>query len=118
MSDNTFHATGSFPGTRLRRNRSDDFTRRLVSENSLCVDDLIWPVFVVEGTAERQAVASMPGVERLSIDLLTDAVGEAASLGIPAVAVFPMTDPAKKTPDAVEAINSDNLICRAVAAIK
>jgi len=118
LSDNTFHATGSFPGTRLRRNRSDDFTRRLVSENSLCVDDLIWPVFVVEGTAERQAVASMPGVERLSIDLLTDAVGEAASLGIPAVAVFPMTDPAKKTPDAVEAINSDNLICRAVAAIK
>ena len=102
----------------MRRNRRDDWNRRLVAENRLSVDDLIWPVFVVEGTAERQAVASMPGVERLSIDLLTDAVGEAASLGIPAVAVFPMTDPAKKTPDAVEAINSDNLICRAVAAIK
>jgi porphobilinogen synthase len=90
----------------------------MVSENSLQTDDLIWPVFVVEGSGQRQPIASMPGVDRLSIDLLCDAVGEAADLGIPAVAVFPCTDPALKTPDAAEAVNPDNLVCRTVAAIK
>ena len=109
---------GSFPGTRMRRNRGDDFSRRMVSENVLTANDLIWPVFVLEGDKKRESVASMPGVERLSIDLLVDAVGEAAGLGIPAIALFPNTDPSLKTPDAEEAYNSDNLICRAVRAVK
>jgi len=109
---------GAFPGTRLRRNRGDEFSRRLMAENVLTTNDLIWPVFAIEGKAERQAIGSMPGVERLSIDLLVEAVGEAYGLGIPAVAVFPNTDPALRTPDAKEAINPDNLVCRSVQAIK
>jgi len=110
--------TGDFPGTRLRRNRRDQWSRRLVAENSLTTADLIWPVFVTEGSNSRAEVASMPGVYRLSIDLLVQAVGDAKALGIPAVALFPQTDPATKTPDAREAYNPDNLICRAVRAIK
>ena len=110
--------TGDFPGTRLRRNRRDQWSRRLVAENSLTTADLIWPVFVTEGSNSRAEVASMPGVYRLSIDLLVQAVGDAKALGIPAVALFPQTDPAAKTPDAREAYNPDNLICRAVRAIK
>jgi porphobilinogen synthase len=109
---------GRFPATRMRRNRRYDWSRRLVSENRLTVDDLIWPVFIHEGQNLREAVPSMPGVDRLSIDLLVDAVGEAVELGIPAVALFPATDPSKKTPEAEEALNSDNLVCRAVRAVK
>jgi porphobilinogen synthase len=109
---------GAFPGTRLRRNRGDEFSRRMVRENVLTTNDLILPMFVIEGKAERQAVASMPGVERLSIDLLVEAVGEAAELGIPAIALFPYTDNSLKTPDAKEAVNPDNLVCRAVRAVK
>jgi porphobilinogen synthase len=90
----------------------------LVCEHRLSVDDLIWPVFVREGDGQREAVASMPGVERLSVDLLVDAVGGAVELGIPAVAIFPVTDPAKKTPDGDEATNPENLVCRAVRAVK
>jgi porphobilinogen synthase len=82
------------------------------------VQDLIWPVFIHEGPEDRVAVPSMPGVERLSLNLLIDAVGEAAELGIRAVALFPATDPDKKTDDAVEAVNPDNLVCRAVRAVK
>jgi porphobilinogen synthase len=111
-------AFGSFPRTRLRRLRRDDWTRRLVAETRLTTDDLIWPCFVVEGDMERQEVASMPGVERLSIDLLVEAAGEAKDLGIPAVALFPYIDPSLKTPDGREAVNPENLICRAVRAIK
>jgi porphobilinogen synthase len=107
-----------FPATRMRRNRRYDWSRRLVSEHHLTVDDLIWPVFIHEGQNLREAVPSMPGVDRLSIDLLVDAVGEAVELGIPAVALFPATDPSKKTPEAEEALNSDNLVCRAVRAVK
>ncbi|CAA7617766.1 porphobilinogen synthase [Magnetospirillum sp. UT-4] len=107
-----------FPRTRLRRTRRFDWSRRLVAETRLSVDDLIWPLFVVEGTGVRQPVASMPGVERLSIDLLVEAVRQAADLGIPAVAVFPSVDPALKTPDAAEAVNPGNLVCRAVRAVK
>jgi porphobilinogen synthase len=109
---------GAFPATRMRRNRGDDFSRRLISENVLTANDLIWPVFVLDGDNRREAVASMPGVDRLSIDLLVDAVGEAVDLGIPAVAVFPNTDPSLKTPDAKEAVNPENLVCRAVRAVK
>jgi len=109
---------GAFPTTRLRRNRGDDFSRRLVSENVLSASDLIWPVFVLDGDNRREAVSSMPGVERLSIDLMIDAVGEAADLGILAVAVFPNTDPSLKTPGAEESFNGENLVCRAVRALK
>ena len=107
-----------FPRTRMRRNRRDDWSRRLVAETSLSVNDLIWPLFVVEGSGVRQEVASMPGVFRLSIDLLCEAARQAADLGIPAVAVFPSVDAALKTPDAAEAVNPDNLVCRAVRAVK
>jgi porphobilinogen synthase len=109
---------GSFPNTRLRRNRRTDWSRRLVAEHRLTVDDLIWPMFVHEGEDLREKVPSMPGVERLSIDLLVEAVGEAQQLGIPAVAVFPVTPPARKSPEAEEAVNPNNLVCRAVRAIK
>ena len=90
----------------------------MVRENSLSVDDLIWPLFIFDGENQRESVPSMPGVERLSIDLIVKAAGEAKSLGIPAIAVFPNTDPALKTPDAKEAFNDQNLVCRAVRAIK
>jgi porphobilinogen synthase len=89
-----------------------------VAETNLSVDDLIWPVFVVEGNGIRQEIGSMPGVNRFSIDLLVEAVREAADLGIPAIAIFPSVDAALKTPDAREATNPDNLVCRAVRAVK
>jgi porphobilinogen synthase len=113
-----FLPPAAFPRTRLRRPRRDEWSRRLVSEHRLSVDDLIWPVFVVEGHGIRQPIASMPGVERLSIDLLVEAARMTADLGIPAIAVFPSVEPALKTPDAKEAVNPDNLVCRAVAAVK
>ncbi len=109
---------GSFPTTRLRRNRRDDWNRRLVAESRLGPEDLILPVFVVEGENRREPVASMPGVDRLSCDLLADAVGEALDLRIPAIAIFPEVDPALKTPDAAEAVNQENLVCRAIRAVK
>ena len=87
-------------------------------ENQLTVDDLIWPVFVQEGTGQRTPISSMPGVERLSIDLLVEAVKKAAALKIPAVAIFPATDPALKNESATEAVNPHNLVCRAVRALK
>jgi len=108
----------SFPRTRLRRNRKDDWSRRLVREHKLSADDLIWPVFVHEGQDLRTPINAMPGVARLSIDLLCEAVREAESLGIPAIAVFPVIDAAKKSDDGREAENPDNLVCRAVRAIK
>ncbi|ACY16423.1 porphobilinogen synthase [Haliangium ochraceum] len=108
----------SYPHTRMRRNRASDWSRRLVRENALSTDDLIWPVFVCEGDSTRERVGSMPGVERLSIDLLTEAAAEAKELGIPALALFPVTPADKKTPDGEEAKNPDNLVCRAVRAVK
>jgi porphobilinogen synthase len=102
----------------MRRLRRHDWSRRLVRESSLSVDDLIWPLFVCDGRAAREPVSSMPGVDRLSIDLLVERVGEAAALGIPAVALFPATDPALKTAECEEAVNPDNLVCRAVRAVK
>ena len=107
-----------FPATRLRRNRKANWSRRLVAENTLSPADLIWPLFIAEGKAQRLAVASMPGVERLSIDLAVEAAHEAAKLGIPALALFPFTDPKLRTDDAREAFNPDNLVCRATRAIK
>ncbi len=113
-----FLPDAQYPRTRLRRTRRHDWARRLVAETRLSVDDLIWPLFVVEGTQIRQEVASMPGVARLSVDLLVEAAKRATDVGIPAIAVFPSVDPSLKTPDAREAVNPDNLVCRAVSAIK
>ncbi len=107
-----------FPSTRMRRVRQFDFTRRMVAEHRLSVDDLIWPVFVQEGSGKKTPIASMPGQFRYSIDELTIAVTEARDLGIPAVAIFPETDPEKKTDDAAEATNPDNLVCRTVQHLK
>lgn len=112
------HFPGSFPRTRMRRNRHDDWQRRLVAETNLSIDDLIWPLFVLEGENQRHAVASMPGVERLSIDLVLEACTQAVALGIPAIALFPYTDPTLKTPCGREAVNANNLVCRAVRAVK
>jgi porphobilinogen synthase len=113
-----FSTLGSYPTTRLRRNRREEWSRRLVAETRLSVDDLIWPVFVQEGENERTPVASMPGVDRLTIDRFVEAAKEARDLGIPAIAIFPETDPKAKTPDAREAYNPDNLVCRAIRAVK
>lgn len=109
---------GDFPGARMRRMRRDSFSRRLMRENRLSTDDLIYPMFVLEGTNQREAVASMPGVERLSIDLLLKELDEVHALGIPAVALFPVVPPDLKTGDAREAYNPDGLVPRAVRAIK
>lgn len=108
---------GSHPLVRPRRLRRWEWSRRLVSENRLSVDDLIWPIFVKDAPG-REPVASMPGVERLSVDLAVEAAAEAAELGIPVVALFPATDPARKTPDGDEALNPENLVHRATRAIK
>ncbi len=109
---------GAFPKTRMRRNRQDAWSRAMVAEHRVTASDLIWPVFVLEGSQQREPVASMPGVERLSIDLLLPAIEEARTLGIPAVALFPVTPPACKSADGAEAANPDNLVCRAVRSIK
>lgn len=110
--------TPGFPTTRMRRNRRTDWSRRLVAETRLGVDDLIWPVFVHAGDADRVPVPSMPGVVRHSVDALVDAVGDAAALGIPMVAVFPFVDASLKDPDGSYAVDPDNVVCRAVKAIK
>jgi porphobilinogen synthase len=102
----------------MRRNRRAAWSRQLVAEHHLAIEDLIWPVFVVDGEKQRQPVPSMPAVHRLSIDVLVGAVGEAAALGIPAVALFPYVAPELKTQDCREALNPDNLVCRAVRAVK
>jgi porphobilinogen synthase len=111
-------STGQYPRLRLRRNRADDWVRRLVAENRLAVEDFIWPVFVQEGAAARQAIPSMPGVERLSIEAVVDAAGEAAALGIPAIALFPVVPSGRKSEAGDEAWNPDNLCNRAIRAVK
>jgi porphobilinogen synthase len=108
----------AYPQLRMRRLRRHGWTRALVAENTLTPADLIWPIFVTEGENRREPVASMPGVERLSIDLAAKAAKEASALGIPVIALFPNTDPALKSEDGREAVNPDNLVCRAVRAIK
>ncbi|MET0343976.1 MAG: porphobilinogen synthase [Polyangiales bacterium] len=109
---------GDFPRTRMRRNRRDDWSRRLTREFTLSADDLILPVFVREGSKDRTAIGAMPGVERLTIDLLVETAQQARELGVPAIAIFPVIDPAKKTDDGREAVNPENLVCRAVRAVK
>ena len=107
-----------FPYRRPRRMRRDEFSRRLMRENQLSVDDLIYPVFVVEGKKQTEAVPSMPGVERKSIDLLVEEARHCADLGIPAMAIFPVTPLSAKSDDAAEAYNPDGLAQRTVAEIK
>jgi len=103
---------------RPRRNRKIEWARNLVRENEVSVNDLIWPIFLIEGTGIRQPVPSMPGVERYTVDEAVKAVAEAASLGIPAIALFPNTDPSARDSEGSEAQNPDNLVCRACRAIK
>ncbi len=110
--------SGSFPRTRMRRNRLSQWSRCLVAEATLCVTDLIWPVFVEEGQNVESQVPSMPEVSRYSLDLLIPKVKEAARLGIPAVALFPVVPEDLKTQDGKEAYNPNNLMCRAIQAIK
>ena len=107
-----------FPITRMRRMRRDDFSRRLMRENELSPADFIYPVFVLEGEGNREPITSMPGVERLSIDLLVKEAREAHALGIPAMALFPVTPASAKSEDACEAFNPDGLAQRAVRALK
>ncbi|WP_425268710.1 porphobilinogen synthase [Halomonas aestuarii] len=110
--------TRQFPTSRLRRMRRDDFSRRLMREHTLTAADLIWPVFVLEGEGQREAVPSMPGVERLSIDLLIEEAREAVELGIPALALFPVVGTELKTELAEEAFNANGLVQRSVRALK
>ena len=107
-----------FPATRMRRLRADEQRRRLVRENRLSVDDLILPLFVLDGKDRREAVPSMPGVERLSLDLLVAEARELVALGIPAIALFPVIDQSLKSLHAEEAYNSAGLVQRAVRALK
>jgi porphobilinogen synthase len=109
---------GGFPAERMRRMRRDEFSRRLMCENRLSVDDLIYPMFVLEGQRRREEVPSMPGVTRVSIDLLVDEARELVALGIPALALFPVTPPQAKSADAGEAYNPEGLAQRAVRATK
>ncbi|MFN3987187.1 MAG: porphobilinogen synthase [Rhodocyclaceae bacterium] len=111
-------ANGRFPSTRMRRMRRDDFSRRLMRETRLTTDDLIYPVFVLDGENRVESVPSMPGVSRMSLDLLLGVAEQAVALGVPALALFPVIDAAGKTPAAEEAWNPDGLVPRAVSALK
>ena len=109
---------GRYPTVRMRRMRRDDFSRRLMRESHLSVDDLIYPMFVLEGEGQREAIPSMPGVERVSIDELLKEADELVALGVPAVALFPVTPDEAKSLDAREAFNPEGLAQRAVRALK
>ena len=110
--------TPSFPAARPRRLRRDDFTRRLVRENTLTANDLIYPVFVLDGEKKRETIGSMPGVERLSLDLLLPVAEQCVKLGIPVMALFPVIAPELKTPDGREALNDKGLVPRVVKSLK
>ena len=112
------HDIGAFPYTRMRRMRKSEFSRRLMQENTLTTNDLIYPMFILDGENRKEQVASMPGVERLSIDLLLEEAKELVELGIPAVAIFPVTPQEKKSELAEEAYNAEGLAQRAVRALK
>ncbi|WP_312551302.1 porphobilinogen synthase [Massilia sp.] len=110
--------TGQYPNSRMRRMRRDPFSRALMRENTVTAADLIYPVFILDGENQRQQVASMPGVERVSVDLLLKVAEECVSLGIPVLALFPVIDASLKTYDGVEATNPDGLVPRAVRTLK
>jgi len=108
----------SFPSTRMRRNRMKDFSRRLISENYLNTNDLIWPLFVTEGSKIKEEISSMPGIYRNSINELLKEAEEATKLGIPAIAIFPQIDASLKNSKGSEAVNENNLVCRSIKKIK
>ena len=108
----------SYPSTRMRRNRMKSFSRKLISENYLNIDDLIWPLFVTEGSGIKEEISSMPGIYRNSIDELVKEAEEAVKLGIPAIAIFPQIDKSLKNSSGSEAINENNLVCRSIRSIK
>jgi porphobilinogen synthase len=114
----TAHSSAAYPSIRLRRMRRDPFSRALMRENTITPADLIYPVFILDGVGQRQPVASMPEVERVSVDLLMEVAQECVTLGIPVLAIFPVIDAALKTYDGVEATNPDGLVPRAVRALK
>jgi porphobilinogen synthase len=111
-------SVGRFPATRMRRNRRDGWTRRLVAENALSVDDLIWPIFIIEGKGQTTPGGSMPGVDRVTLDRLVAHVAPVAELGVPAIALFPATPAEKKNAEGTESGNPDNLICAAARILK
>ena len=111
-------SANQFPAIRMRRMRKDAFSRAMMREHVLTSSDLIYPVFILDGKKQQEKVASMPGVERLSIDLLLAVAEDCVALGIPVIALFPVINPALKTPDGIEAINPDGLIPRAVRELK
>jgi porphobilinogen synthase len=117
MQDKTA-LSAPYPNTRMRRMRRDGFSRRLMQETAITPSDFIYPVFVLEGSGEKEAVESMPGVERMSVDLLIKEAKELYALGVPAIALFPVTPPEAKSEDASEAYNPDGLAQRAVRALK
>ncbi|HWS75905.1 MAG TPA: porphobilinogen synthase [Quisquiliibacterium sp.] len=118
MSPDDTGAAARFPAVRMRRMRRQDFSRRMMREHSLSPDNLIYPVFVIEGSGAREPVASMPGVERLTVDLLFPVAEQCLELGVPVLALFPVIDPALKTPDGIAATDPDGLVPRAVRALK
>jgi porphobilinogen synthase len=118
MSERPRVSLSAYPRLRMRRNRRADWTRRLVAEVRLSVDDLIWPVFVHDGKEDAVAIPSLPGVSRLSIERLVADAGKAAALGIPLIAIFPFVESDRKSNEGKEAENPDNLVCRAVHAVK
>src|SRR4028119_1714063 len=108
----------SFPAMRMRRSRSSSWCRAMVAETVLTPSDLIWPIFVTDGHAKEEPIATLPGVSRWSLDFVAERAREARDLGIPCIALFPNTPPELRSEDAREALNPDNLICRAVRAVK
>jgi porphobilinogen synthase len=119
VTSKPFAFPSAYPRLRLRRNRRDAWSRRLVAESVLTAGDLIWPAFVSEGRgAGREEIASMPGVFRFTIPALIEEAGRAAALGIPVIALFPVVPPERKSEDGDDAVNGENLVCRAVAAVK
>ncbi|NEX61479.1 porphobilinogen synthase [Noviherbaspirillum galbum] len=118
LPPHSHHAGGQFPGARMRRMRRDAFSRAMMREHVITAADLIYPVFIVDGKNHREPVASMPGVERVSVDLLMPVAEDCVTLGIPVLALFPVINPSLKTPDGIEAINPDGLVPRAVRELK
>ncbi|MDX1482843.1 MAG: porphobilinogen synthase [Alphaproteobacteria bacterium] len=118
FSADSVEPQAAFPAVRMRRLRHADWARRMVAEHTVGADDLIWPVFVQDGDNRRTPIPSMPGVDRLSIDIVVEAAAEAAALGIPAIALFPVVPADRKSAQAEEAYNPENLVCRAVRAVK
>ena len=109
---------GSYPNTRLRRNRKTDWSRRLVSENTLSANELIWPIFLTDGKNQKNQISTMPGVYRYSVDKLEQIVEKALKLKLPLVALFPYTKTVNRDKDGSEALNENNLVCKALRLIK